>query len=138
MDFYLDDETRMKWDAMISGEGEVVGARGGSEGGEYKGVSGGGLGFQQQAAGNARNGSPLLPRSCSLQPARPRRRRAELRAAPLPTPPPAAETHLLESGEQGGRCQVVRWLRTFPFAFISQREYVIARRFFRDQVRAAA
>ncbi|KAI3429771.1 hypothetical protein D9Q98_010084 [Chlorella vulgaris] len=61
MDFYLDDETRMKWDSMIS------------------------------------------------------------------------ETQLLETGpEAASRCQVVRWLRTFPFSFISQREYVIARRFFRD------
>lgn len=65
MDFYLDDETRMKWDGMIS------------------------------------------------------------------------ETQLLESGGSPGdagasRSQVVRWLRTFPFSFISQREYVIARRFFRE------
>lgn len=43
------------------------------------------------------------------------------------------ETQVLESGgEPGARRQVVRWLRTFPFAFLSQREYVIARRFFRD------
>jgi len=28
------------------------------------------------------------------------------------------------------RCQVVRWIRSFPFAFISDREYVIARRVF--------
>lgn len=64
MDFYLDDQTRMTWDSMIS------------------------------------------------------------------------ETQLLESGSgEGGaarRQQVVRWLRTFPFAFISQREYIIARSFFRD------
>jgi hypothetical protein len=46
---------------------------------------------------------------------------------------PAAETQLLETGpDAASRCQVVRWLRTFPFAFISQREYLIARRFFRD------
>ena len=31
---------------------------------------------------------------------------------------------------QQHRCQVVRWLRSFPFAFISDREYVIARRMF--------
>lgn len=62
MDFYLDDETRMQWDSMIS------------------------------------------------------------------------ETQLLESGaDPAQRCQVVRWLRTFPFAFLSQREYVIARRFFRGE-----
>ncbi|KAL4422444.1 hypothetical protein ABPG75_008641 [Micractinium tetrahymenae] len=61
MDFYLDDETRMKWDSMIT------------------------------------------------------------------------ETQLLETAsDPAARCQVVRWLRTFPFAFISQREYVIARRFFRE------
>jgi hypothetical protein len=28
------------------------------------------------------------------------------------------------------RCQVVRWVRSFPFAFLSAREYVIARRVF--------
>jgi hypothetical protein len=28
--------------------------------------------------------------------------------------------------------QVVRWLRHFPFAFITDREYIIARRLFRD------
>jgi len=38
---------------------------------------------------------------------------------------------LLESAHgQKDRCQVVRWLRSFPFAFISDREYVIARRMF--------
>lgn len=46
----------------------------------------------------------------------------------------AAETQLLETAaDPAGRCQVVRWLRTFPFAFLSQREYVIARRFFREE-----
>ncbi len=45
----------------------------------------------------------------------------------------AAETQLLETAaDPTNRCQVVRWLRTFPFAFLSQREYVIARRFFRE------
>jgi hypothetical protein len=60
MDFYLDDEARMKWDSMIT------------------------------------------------------------------------ETQLLETAPGDARCQVVRWLRTFPFSFISQREYVIARRVFRE------
>jgi len=60
MDFYLDDNTRPKWDAMIS------------------------------------------------------------------------EHQLLDSAHDPvHRCQVVRWVRSFPFAFISQREYVIARRLFR-------
>lgn len=41
------------------------------------------------------------------------------------------EHQLLESAhDQSHRCQVVRWLRSFPFAFISRREYVIARRVF--------
>lgn len=41
------------------------------------------------------------------------------------------EHQLLENAHaQNHRCQVVRWLRTFPFAFISKREYVIARRVF--------
>lgn len=41
-------------------------------------------------------------------------------------------THeLLESAHSfDSRCQVVRWIRSFPFAFISDREYVIARRVF--------
>lgn len=41
------------------------------------------------------------------------------------------EHNLLESSyDEKHRCQVVRWLRSFPFAFISSREYVIARRVF--------
>ena len=35
---------------------------------------------------------------------------------------------IVESGPSEQRCQVVHWLRTFPFSFISQREYVIGRR----------
>ena len=37
----------------------------------------------------------------------------------------------LESGDGRRRCQVVRWERTFPFSFLSKREYVIGRRMFR-------
>ncbi len=42
-----------------------------------------------------------------------------------------SETEVLENGEGKHRCQVVRWMRTFPFSFISRREYVIARRMWR-------
>lgn len=43
-----------------------------------------------------------------------------------------SEHQLLESAhDTKHRCQVVRWVRSFPFAFISRREYVIARRMFR-------
>lgn len=43
-----------------------------------------------------------------------------------------SEHQLLDSAHDlAHRCQVVRWVRTFPFAFISRREYVIARRMFR-------
>eukprot|EP00887_Chlorella_sp_A99_P003282 scaffold9.g3282.t1 len=42
-----------------------------------------------------------------------------------------SEHQLLAAGDLGARQQVVRWVRTFPFAFISQREYVIARRMWR-------
>jgi hypothetical protein len=42
-----------------------------------------------------------------------------------------SEHQLLESAHaEKNRCQVVRWLRSFPFAFLSRREYVIARRLF--------
>lgn len=42
-----------------------------------------------------------------------------------------SEHQLLESAhDKKHRCQVVRWLRSFPFAFLSRREYVIARRLF--------
>ena len=34
----------------------------------------------------------------------------------------------LEIGDPATRCQVVRWRRSFPFAFLSDREYIIARR----------
>jgi START domain len=39
-----------------------------------------------------------------------------------------AET--IESGRFSEREQVVHWVRTFPFAFLSDRSYVIARRMF--------
>ena len=42
-----------------------------------------------------------------------------------------SETEVLENGDGRHRCQVVRWMRTFPFSFISKREYVIARRMWR-------
>ncbi len=37
---------------------------------------------------------------------------------------------VLEHGDFASRQQVVRWLRRFPFAFLSDREYFIARREF--------
>lgn len=42
------------------------------------------------------------------------------------------EHNVVENGSPADRCQVVHWIRSFPFAFISDREYVIARRQFRD------
>ncbi len=42
------------------------------------------------------------------------------------------EHDVVENGSPADRCQVVRWIRSFPFAFIGDREYVIARRQFRD------
>ncbi|KAK9816837.1 hypothetical protein WJX72_005705 [[Myrmecia] bisecta] len=41
-------------------------------------------------------------------------------------------TEILENGPSADRCQVVRWLRTFPFSFISKREYIIGRRIWRQ------
>jgi hypothetical protein len=38
---------------------------------------------------------------------------------------------VLEHGNFAERQQVVRWIRRFPFAFLSDREYSIARRLFR-------
>eukprot|EP01026_Neomeris_dumetosa_P084833 TRINITY_DN9993_c1_g1_i1.p1 TRINITY_DN9993_c1_g1~~TRINITY_DN9993_c1_g1_i1.p1 ORF type:complete len:430 (-),score=42.34 TRINITY_DN9993_c1_g1_i1:527-1765(-) len=37
---------------------------------------------------------------------------------------------VIEQGDHDKRCQVVRWLRTFPFVFLNDREYIIARRRF--------
>jgi hypothetical protein len=42
---------------------------------------------------------------------------------------------VLEHGDFGQRQQVVRWMRSFPFAFLSDREYVIARRMFKEDGR---
>ncbi len=39
---------------------------------------------------------------------------------------------VVENGPGSDRCQVVRWIRSFPFSFIKKREYIIARRVFRD------
>ena len=40
---------------------------------------------------------------------------------------------VVENGPGADRCQVVRWIRSFPFSFIKKREYIIARRVFRDE-----
>jgi hypothetical protein len=40
---------------------------------------------------------------------------------------------VLEHGDFTSRQQVVRWLRRFPFAFLSDREYCIARREFKEE-----
>ena len=42
-----------------------------------------------------------------------------------------AHTEQLESGSVRDRCEVVRWIRHFPFPFLTDREYVIGRRIFR-------
>ena len=42
-----------------------------------------------------------------------------------------SEHEIVENGDGAERCQVVRWERTFPFSFLSKREYVIGRRLFR-------
>lgn len=39
---------------------------------------------------------------------------------------------ILEQGSFADRCQIVRWIRSFPFNFLTDREYVIARRLFRE------
>ncbi|KAL6754172.1 hypothetical protein V8C86DRAFT_2710480 [Haematococcus lacustris] len=39
---------------------------------------------------------------------------------------------VLEQGDLSSRQQVVRWIRRFPFSFISDREYVIAKRVFKQ------
>ena len=39
---------------------------------------------------------------------------------------------VLEHGDFSLRQQVVRWIRKFPFAFLSDREYIIARRMYRQ------
>jgi hypothetical protein len=39
-------------------------------------------------------------------------------------------TSVVENGDFSSRDQVVRWVRTFPFSFLSDREYVLARRLF--------
>lgn len=39
---------------------------------------------------------------------------------------------VLESGDFSQRQQVVRWIRRFPFSFLTDREYTIARRFFKQ------
>jgi len=42
-----------------------------------------------------------------------------------------AHTEQLEAGSTRDRCEVVRWVRSFPFPFLTDREYVIGRRIFR-------
>ena len=39
---------------------------------------------------------------------------------------------VLEHGDFSQRQQVVRWVRRFPFSFLSDREYTQARRFFKE------
>eukprot|EP00210_Caulerpa_lentillifera_P007288 g6967.t1 len=46
-----------------------------------------------------------------------------------------AKCESIESGSRKDRCEVVRWIRSFPFPFLSDREYVIGRKIFkRDDV----
>eukprot|EP00191_Tetraselmis_sp_GSL018_P013785 CAMPEP_0177580536 /NCGR_PEP_ID=MMETSP0419_2-20121207/1614_1 /TAXON_ID=582737 /ORGANISM="Tetraselmis sp., Strain GSL018" /LENGTH=575 /DNA_ID=CAMNT_0019069413 /DNA_START=243 /DNA_END=1968 /DNA_ORIENTATION=+ len=40
-------------------------------------------------------------------------------------------TEVIENGDFAAREQVVRWIRSFPFSFMTDREYVLARRVFR-------
>ena len=39
---------------------------------------------------------------------------------------------VLENGDGRHRCQVVRWIRSFPFSFLKERQYIIARRVWRE------
>ena len=132
MDFYLDDETRCKWDSMLSGEtvcqlqrclelGKDACSRGWNQA-----LAACGCSSWLCAWCVLGPGLPCYPRTASSQP---------LARSPAPPRPPSAETHLLESGDPDSRQQVVRWVRTFPMAIIAQREYVIARRMFREAVR---
>ena len=43
-----------------------------------------------------------------------------------------SQHEVLENGDGRHRCQVVRWIRSFPFSFIKEREYIIARRVWRE------
>ena len=42
--------------------------------------------------------------------------------------PMISHHEVIEAGPPQHRCQVVRWVRSFPFSFIKEREYYIARR----------
>eukprot|EP00210_Caulerpa_lentillifera_P006093 g5821.t1 len=42
-----------------------------------------------------------------------------------------AKCESIELGPKEHRCEVVRWIRSFPFPFLSDREYVISRRMYR-------
>ena len=52
--------------------------------------------------------------------------------------PMISQHESVESGPPSHRCQVVRWVRSFPFSFIKEREYYIARRAWRQQVRSGS
>ena len=41
-------------------------------------------------------------------------------------------TEVIEHGNFEHREQVVRWVRSFPFAFLTDREYVLARRLYTE------
>lgn len=43
-----------------------------------------------------------------------------------------SQYYIVEYGDVSRRELVVRWLRSFPFSFISDREYVIARKVYHD------
>lgn len=46
--------------------------------------------------------------------------------------PMISQVDVVENGPSSHRCQVVHWTRTFPFAFITKRDYVIARRLYKE------
>ena len=43
-----------------------------------------------------------------------------------------SQVDIVENGPSKHRCQVVHWIRQFPFAFINRRDYVIARRLYKE------
>lgn len=46
--------------------------------------------------------------------------------------PMISQVDVVENGPSNHRCQVVHWIRQFPFAFINRRDYVIARRLYKE------
>jgi hypothetical protein len=116
MDFYLDDPTRPKWVRFVSPPSRS----------DFRTRE-----APATASAYCRGRSERFGASNRMQSELGTFQLKMARLPALAQDQMVTEFEILESGDASQRCQVVRWIRSFPFSFISDREYIIGRRTFR-------